>query len=268
MALTKLRLLWIDGEKRSGKIFLLFCGCRKWITLEWIYYKNPKNSFCAAFCPKTPVQGFYYNSILGLYSYYFKFIKKIRKDPCIHFFETCKTSIWAYFVLQTSKQFFRVNFKTLYYYNFIQKKTEEGFGLKSSIQDFSKKGHSGQLWAYMVLQFIAKNEKNCEFQFFLSLEKPHFGFILIDSFWLENTKTRFLSKKITQVIFKTLRWCTWMQRIRKIAHVHFSKDFILSSFGQKIQDFFENNLAKIQKITTSVSGEKLLKTGKRTESIS
>ena len=122
MALTKLRLLWIDGEERSGKIFLLFCGCRKWITLEWIYYKNPKNSFCAAFCPKTPVQGFYYNSILGLYSYYFKFIKKIRKDPCIHFPETCKTSIWAYFVLQTSKQFFRVNFKTSYYYNFIQKK--------------------------------------------------------------------------------------------------------------------------------------------------
>ena len=120
----------------------------------------------------------------------------------------------------------------------------------------------------MVLQFIAKNEKNCEFQFFISLEKPHFGFILIDSFWLEKTKTRFLSKKITQAIFKTLRWCTWMQRIRKIAHVHFSKDFILSSFGQKIQDFFENNLAKIQKITTSVSGEKLLKTGKRTESIS
>ena len=60
-----------------------------------------------------------------------------------------------------------------------------------------------------------------------------------------------------------------MQRIRKTTHVHFSKDFILSSFGQKIQgDFFENNLAKIQKITTSVSGEKLLKTGKRTESIS
>ena len=125
MALTKLRLLWIDGEERSGKIFLLFCGCRKWITLEWIYYKNPKNSFCAAFCPKTPVQGFYYNSILGLYSYYFKFIKKIRKDPCIHFSETCKTSIWAYFVLQTSKQFFRVNFKTSYYYNFIQKKKQK-----------------------------------------------------------------------------------------------------------------------------------------------
>ena len=46
----------------------------------------------------------------------------------------------------------------------------------------------------MVLQFIGKNEKNCEFQFFISLEKPHFGFILID-FGLKTSKQDFYSKK-------------------------------------------------------------------------
>ena len=198
--MTKLRLLWIDGDKRSGEVFLLFCGCRKWITLEWIYYKNPKNSFCAAFCPKTPVQGFYYNSILGRYSYYFKFIKKSEKTHAFIFPELAKPQFGPILSYKLQNSFFE---SILRLYTTItslkKKKNRKGFRPKSSIQDFSKKGYSGQLWAYMVLQFIGKNEKNCEFQFFISLEKPHFGFILIDSFWLENIKTRFLSKKILRL---------------------------------------------------------------------
>ena len=196
MALTKLRLLWIDGEERSGKIFLLFCGCRKWITLEWIYYKNPKNSFCAAFCPKTPVQGFYYNSILGLYSYYFKFIKKIRKDPCIHFSETCKTSIWAYFVLQTSKQFFRVNFKTSYYYNFIQKKNRRRVWSKVlNTRLFQERSFRSTVSLYGVAVHCKKWEKLWVSIFYITWKTSfwvHFDWFLLA--WKHQNKI-FIKKK-------------------------------------------------------------------------
>ena len=72
----------------------------------------------------------------------------------------------------------------VHYIDFRTKKLHFGpisapFGLKISKQDFLQKRCSSQISSlYTTVILGEKNQKNLEHQFFIQLQKPHFGSIL------------------------------------------------------------------------------------------